>query len=227
MGRSRSSGAALILSVSALTVGLAQGFLNNHSFETGTDPGAAMVLSPGSKAIEGWSVVGGNISYVGTGWKAAHGLRSIGLPCGGGISQTFKTDPGESVEVRFSMAGDPNERPAVKSVTVSFGDTRRAFTFDTTGHSLDAMGWDSRSWIFKANEETTTVAFQSPTAECSTAAVDNVRITPGDSAVGMFQEQLGPVRSPRTQPASIRHSGSSRDCHRRGPLCVYDPPPSG
>ena len=197
MSRSRSSAAALILSVSALTVDLAQGFLNNHSFESGTDPGAAMVLSPGSKAIEGWSVVGGDISYVGTRWKAAHGLRSIGLPCGGGISQTFKTDPGENFELRFSMAGDPNLRPAVKSVAVSVAGTQRAFTFDTTGHSLDAMGWDSRSWIFKATEDTTTVTIQSPTAECSTAAVDNVRITPGDSAVEMFQEQLAP--SPLTQ----------------------------
>lgn len=33
-------------------------------------------------------------------------------------------------------------------------------------------------------------------------------------------EQLDPMRSPRTQPASICHSGSSRLCQRRGPLCV-------
>ena len=184
MGRGRSCGAVLILSVSVLGVGLAQSFLSNHSFETGTEPGEATVISPGSKAIEGWSVVGGNISYVGTKWKAAHGVRSVGLPCGAGISQTLKTDPGLGYEVRFSMAGDPNVPPAVKSVTFSFGDTRRVFTFDTTGRSVGDMGWDSRSWIFEATGETTTVTIQSPAAECSTAAVDNVRITPGDSAVG-------------------------------------------
>ena len=33
-------------------------------------------------------------------------------------------------------------------------------------------------------------------------------------------EQLDPERSPRTQPASICHSGSLRLSHRRGPLWV-------
>ena len=41
-----------------------------------------------------------------------------------------------------------------------------------------------------------------------------------------YIEQSLPVRSPLTQAASICHSGSSLDCHLRGPLCVYDPPPS-
>ena len=178
------SGAVLILSVSLfLTAGLAQSFLTNRSFETGTDPGDAKVLPPGSKAIEGWTVVGGNISYVGAKWQASQGNRSIGLPCGGGISQTFKTEPDEKYEVRFSMAGDPNASPAVKSVTVTFGKANRAFTFDTTGHSSAAMGWDSRSWIFKATGETTTIAFHSLKAGCSTPAVDNVRVIPGASDV--------------------------------------------
>lgn len=41
-----------------------------------------------------------------------------------------------------------------------------------------------------------------------------------------YIEQSPPVRSPLTHAASICHSGSSIDCHLRGPLCVYDPPPS-
>jgi choice-of-anchor C domain-containing protein len=176
--------AVLILSVSFLVaVGLAQGFLVNRSFETGMDPGEAMVLRPGSAAIEGWTVVGENISYVGAKWQASQGLRSIGLLCGGGISQSFKSDPDEKYEVRFSMAGDPNAGPPVKSVEVTFGAQRRVFTFDTTGRSYSEMGWDSRSWIFTATEETTTVAFRSPKAECSTPAIDNVRVMPGDGAV--------------------------------------------
>ena len=185
MGWRRWSGAVLILSVSfLLTVGLAQdGLLLNRSFETGMDPGEAKVLPPGSTAIEGWTVVGGNISYVGAKWKPSQGVRSIGLPCGGGISQTFKTDPKEKYEVRFSMAGDPDAVPAVKSVEVSFGATRRVFTFDTTGHSRTEMGWDSRTWLFTAAEETTTLAFHSPKEGCSTPAVDNVRVMPGDGAV--------------------------------------------
>ena len=199
MGCARWSGAVLILSVSFfLGVGLAQGVLINRSFETGRDPGEAMVLPPGSAAIDGWTVVGGNISYVGGRWQPSQGIRSVGLPCGGGISQTFETDPEGKYEVRFSMAGDPNALPAVKSVAVSFGASRRVFTFDTTGRSLGEMGWDSRSWIFTATEETTTVAFLSPMAGCSTPAVDNVRVTPADSAV-----QAHPIDGPARREASL------------------------
>ncbi len=199
MGCAKWSGRVLILSVSFLTVGLAQGLLLNRSFETGMDPGEAMVLSPGSAAIEGWSVVGGDVSYVGGRWQPSQGLRSIGLPCGGGISQTFTTDPDEEYEVRFSMAGDPGALPAVKSVAVSFGASRRVFTFDTTGRSLGEMGWDSRSWIFTATTATTTVAFLSPMAGCSTPAVDNVRVVPAESAV-----QAHPTDRPARREASLR-----------------------
>jgi hypothetical protein len=83
-------------------------------------------------------------------------------------------------------------------VTVSFGDTRRVFTFDTTGRSLGTMGWDSRSWIFTATGETTTVAFHSPMGECSTPAVDNVRVMPGDGAV-----QVHPIDGPDRREASL------------------------
>ena len=200
MGCARWSGAVVILSVGLFSsVGLAQGLLLNRSFETGMDPGEAMVLPPGSAAIEGWTVIGGNVSYVGARWQPSQGLRSIGLLCGGGISQTFETDPDEEYEVRFSMAGDPNALPAVKSVAVSFGADRRVFTFDSTSRSLGEMGWDSRSWIFTATEATTAVAFLSPVAECSTPAVDNVRVMPADSAV-----QAHPIDGPARREASLR-----------------------
>ena len=178
MGRSiRWPGAVLISSVSfLLTVGLAQAVLVNGGFENGTDPGEAMVLPPGSTAISGWTVVGGNVSYVGGRWQHSQGGRSVGLPCGGGVSQTFETEPHQKYEVRFNMAGDPNTPPAVKSVAVSFGDESRVFTFDTTGHSLREMSWEARSWIFVATDETTALTFRSRTTECSTPAVDNVRI---------------------------------------------------
>jgi choice-of-anchor C domain-containing protein len=167
------------------------------------DPGEAMVLRPGSKAIEDWTVVGGDISYVGGKWQPSQGARSIGIPCGGGISQTFKTEPKEKYEVRFSMAGDPNASPAVKSVTVTFGTENRAFTFDTTGHSAAAMGWDSRAWVFKATGETTTIAFHSLKAQCSTPAVDNVRVVPGDGAVEAYPLDTLPRRE-----ASLSDFGS-------------------
>jgi choice-of-anchor C domain-containing protein len=230
---SRWSGAVLISSVSfLLTVAVAQADLVNRSFEIGTDPGDVTALPPQSTAIDGWTVVGSNIWYVGGRWKHADGLRSVGLLCGGGISQTFATEPDQKYEVRFNMAGAPNTLPAVKTLAVSFGTENRTFTFDTTGRSLGDMGWEARFWVFAASDTTTTITLLSPKTECSTPAVDNVRITAVEIGVrahpdgvkhhsqALLHEQVLPVRSPRTQPASIRHSGSSRDCQRRGPLCV-------
>jgi choice-of-anchor C domain-containing protein len=226
---SRWSGAVTISSVSfLLTVAVAQADLINRSFEIGTDPGEVLTLPPKSTAIDGWTVVGSSILYVGGRWKSADGLRSVGLLCGGGIGQTFQTEPDQKYEVRFNMAGDPSTPPALKTLAVSFGTENRTFTFDTTGRSPGNMGWEARFWVFTASDTTTMITFLSPKAECSTPAVDNVRITAVEIGVQahpdplrrLLHEQVLPVRSPRTQPASIRHSGSSRDCQRRGPLCV-------
>lgn len=174
---SRWSGGVLISSVTfLLTVAVAQDLVN-RSFEIGMDPGEVLTLPPKSTAIDGWTVVGSNIWYVGGKWKSADGLRSVGLLCGGGISQTFETEPDQKYEVRFNMAGDPNTRPAVKTLAVSFGTENRTFTFDTTGRSPGNMGWEARFWVFAASDTNTLITFLSPKAECSTPAVDNVRIT--------------------------------------------------
>jgi choice-of-anchor C domain-containing protein len=188
-------GAILISCVSFLvTVGVAQAVMVNRSFENGPEPGDAMALPPGSKAIEGWTIVDGSVSYVGSRWQHAQGVRSIGLPCGGGISQTLQTEPGQDYELRFTMAGDPNAVPAVKTVVASFGGEERAFTFDTSGHSLANMGWSSRSYIFKAVRMSTALTFLSPKTECSVPAVDSVRVEAvqicvqalPDARVGLF-----------------------------------------
>ena len=105
----------------------------------------------------------------------AQGERSVGLICGGGISQTLATEPDMKYEIRFNMAGDPTATPALKTVVVSFGETR-VFTFDTTGRSHTEMGWAPRTWVFRAKDSKTTLTFSSPKAECSAPAIDSVRI---------------------------------------------------
>src|SRR5688500_11977723 len=92
----------------------AQAQLKNRSFESGSDPGDAAVLAPGSKTIEDWTVVDGEVSYVGRKWQHAEGARSVALSCGGGITQTIETEPDQTYEVRFNMAGDPDAMPSLK-----------------------------------------------------------------------------------------------------------------
>ena len=185
------SRAAVLLSFIALisTAAYAQVVLNNRSFETGTAPGAASILAPGSTAIEGWTVIDGNVSYVGSKWQHAQGERSVGLLCGGGISQTLATEPDMKYEVRFNMAGDPTATPPLKTLVVSFGETR-VFTFDTTGRSHTEMGWAPRTWVFRAKDAKTTLTFTSPKAECSAPAIDSVRIEAVEIGVGNDQEDL-------------------------------------
>src|SRR6516162_5240865 len=84
--------------------------LLNGSFEEGPEAGQFKPLDKGSTAIKGWTVTRGQIDYVGSYWKAAHGQRSIdlhGSPGYGGVAQTFATSKGQRYRVTFSLAGTP------------------------------------------------------------------------------------------------------------------------
>ena len=173
------SGIVLVAMIGCLfSVALAQPLITNRSFESGTDPGDTLVLAPGSKGLDGWAVVDGDISYVGRKWKHAEGARSVSLLCGGGITQTIQTEPEQTYEVRFTMAGDPDAAPSLKTVIVSLGAETRVFTFDTAGRSRTDMGWTARTHVFKASAKASTLAFRSPKDKCSAPAVDNVRVDP-------------------------------------------------
>ena len=161
-----------------VSAALAQPLMKNRGFESGTDPADLAVLAPGSKAIEGWTVVDADISYVGRKWQHAEGARSVALLCGGGITQTIETEPDQTYEVRFNMAGDPDAAPSLKTVIVALGAETRVFTFDTAGRKGTDMGWASRTHVFKASAKSATLAFRSPKAQCSVPAVDNVRVDP-------------------------------------------------
>jgi choice-of-anchor C domain-containing protein len=173
------SGIVLVATIGCLfSVALAQPLITNRGYESGKEPGDAMVVAPGSNVIDGWTVVDGEISYVGRKWRHAEGARSVSLPCGGGISQTIQTEPEQTYEVRFNMAGDPDAAPSLKTVIVSLGAETRVFTFDTAGRSRTDMGWASRTHVFKASGKASTLAFRSPKDKCSAPAVDNVRVDP-------------------------------------------------
>ena len=173
------SGIVLVAMIGCLfSVALAQPLITNRSFESGTEPGDATVLAPGSKAIDGWTVVDADVSYVGRKWQHAEGARSVGLLCGGGISQTIQTEPDQTYEVRFNMAGDPERQAVAQDGDCFAGAETRVFTFDTAGRSRTDMGWAARTHVFKASAKASTLAFRSPKEQCSVPAVDNVRVDP-------------------------------------------------
>ena len=160
IGGMRRKGGFMRWSTIAL-VGLATAFscqaahFQNGSFEIATvDPGGAFVTLPsGDTEITGWTVVSGDIDYIGGFWVASNGGRSLDLfgdQNVGGIQQTFDTITGGTYQVTFDLAGNSGGPPTVKPLQVTVGSTVQNFTFDTTGKSPSAMGWVSQQVTFTA-----------------------------------------------------------------------------
>jgi len=93
-----------------------------------------------------WNITSGGVDLVGThSARAAEGEQFIDLngnaQGSASISQTIPTTPGHTYLVRYSVAGNPNGPPAVKTGVVSFAGTTYPFQFDSTGHTNDDLGW--------------------------------------------------------------------------------------
>jgi choice-of-anchor C domain-containing protein len=154
----------------------------NGSFENASvDPGGSFVtLADGSMQITGWTVISGDIDYIGTYWVASTGVRSLDLVGDqnvGGIEQTFDTVPGATYRVSFDLAGNPQGPPTIKPLTVNAGGVVQDYTFDTTGKTVSNMGWVTNQLTFTASGPTTTLSFISDTTGlgcCYGAALDNV-----------------------------------------------------
>ena len=90
----------------------------NGSFEIGPASGAN--LNIGSTAITGWTVFGHDVDYVSSLWQNTDGTKSIDLNGGsiGGIAQTFDTVAGNTYQVLFDLAGNPDGGPAIKTLGI-------------------------------------------------------------------------------------------------------------
>jgi choice-of-anchor C domain-containing protein len=159
----------------------------NGSFETnaggGCNPGGNFVeLGVGSTCITGWSVVSGNIDYVGGLWQAENGNDSIDMDgnTDGAIAQTFDTILGNVYSVSFYLAGNTNAAPTVKTLQVSAtSGTPQTYTFNDTGFSNSNMGYILETYSFTAGGTSTTLTFTSldnPSSNAG-AVIDNVSVT--------------------------------------------------
>jgi choice-of-anchor C domain-containing protein len=138
----------------------------NGSFETGPAIGVLgfTTLPTGSTAINGWTVGGDSVDYIGPYWNAQDGVRSIDLAgnAPGSISQTFNTVNNATYHVEFWMAGNPDGGNTLKAIAASAGSViGQVFTFSTVGHSLGNMGWVLKSFDFIGTGSSTTLIFES------------------------------------------------------------------
>jgi choice-of-anchor C domain-containing protein len=182
--------ALLLLLVTGVTQALP---FQNGSFELGgVSPCNTFNIPVGSTLITGWTVSAGNIDWLGSppscGWQPSQGVASldlVGSGAGGigGIQQTFDTVPGAAYVLSFDLAGNYGAPPVIKPLAVTINGVTSNFTFDTTGRSLNAMGWSPQSINFVATGTSSTVNFVSDVSAAggtlnAGAALDNVRVTP-------------------------------------------------
>jgi choice-of-anchor C domain-containing protein len=160
----------------------AKNLVVNGSFEDGpevpSDPGW-VTLEKDANSVKGWVVSRGTVDFIGSYWKAADGKGSLDMNGNdvGGIKQTIATVKGKKYKLTFQLAGNPAAEPRMKELTVEVGTTKKAFSFDTTGKSLEDMGWKLQELEFTADDDKTTLEFYSTTGDTPCGpALDDVKV---------------------------------------------------
>jgi choice-of-anchor C domain-containing protein len=153
----------------------------NGSFEDGTfDPGAFSTLGLGSTAITGWVVGGLGVDYIGTYWEAADGTRSVDLSGNdkGSISQMLNgLTIGQTYQVTFSLAGNPDGGSSTKVAVASDGGSQSSvYAFLQGGNTKSSMGWTPQSFTFTATGESANLTFSASENDAYGPALDNVGI---------------------------------------------------
>ncbi|MCQ4045294.1 choice-of-anchor C family protein [Streptantibioticus rubrisoli] len=148
---------------------------------------APVVLYRAGQFIGPWQVAQGSVNITRSdAFQAADGKQSIDLngdppaPINGALAQTFNTTAGQHYIVSFFFAGNFTCAPAIKTMTLQAAQTTSNFTFDTTGHSANNMGWRPETVRFTATGARSTVRFISttdPNSRCG-PTIDGVKVVP-------------------------------------------------
>jgi choice-of-anchor C domain-containing protein len=152
----------------------------NGSFEDGAiDPGSFTTLNAGDTTITGWLVGGAGVDYIGTYWQASQGSRSVDLSAlgAGSLSQILSgLTIGQTYQVSFDLAGNPDGGSSTKVAVVTDGETTSTYDFLQGANSKSSMGWTTHTFNFKATGENATLTFSSAEETPYGPALDNVSI---------------------------------------------------
>lgn len=177
--------AALLLGATLPLTGAHAVTINNGSFENGsyTDGGSGfMTLNAGAPNLAGWTISSGSIDWINTYWQAADGSYSLDMSGNGAgaISQTLTgLTIGQTYNVSFDLAGNPDGNPPTKQLTTAIvGIGSQNYSFTVTGSdSHTNMGWTSESFAFTATGTSALLSFASDVSSPYGPALDNVSIT--------------------------------------------------
>jgi choice-of-anchor C domain-containing protein len=157
--------------------------IKNGGFDLGPQPSYFTTLTKGSTAIPGWTVTLGTIDIIGPNWHDADGGKNAidldGTPGPGVIGQWFATAKGAKYMVSFALASNPECGPTVKRLLAAAGPANRHYYAFDSSHASDAhMGWQTKSFSFKASGSRTALTFNSldPQGSLCGPAIDAVRV---------------------------------------------------
>jgi choice-of-anchor C domain-containing protein len=156
--------------------------IKNGGFDVGPHPSYYTMYPKGSTAIPGWIVTMGTVDIIGPNWHDADGGKNSidldGTPGPGAIAQSLATARGGNYMISFALAGNPECGPTVKRLMVTAASASRRYSFDTAHTSDTHMGWQTKSFSFKASGSRTTLTFTSldPKGSLCGPAIDAVRV---------------------------------------------------
>ena len=159
--------------------------VQNGGFESSTPvPFGGFTTYGVGQNFGNWTVGSGTIDLINGYWQAAGGTYSVDMDGynPGSIFQDLITNPGSQYSLSFAMAGNPGSDP-IKTLNVFWnGAYAQTFTFDITGHSTGAMGWQTMVLSnLVASGTQTRLEFRSGTTAsggcCQGPALDDVAIT--------------------------------------------------
>jgi choice-of-anchor C domain-containing protein len=138
--------------------------IENGSFENG-GPGWRYWTAYGGQTLPGWEVLGHSIDWSGGFWAAADGLHSIDLngDWGGGLRQTFATDPGGFYYVSYRVGALPECPPwGIKTFRIAAAGESLELDIDSTGNTRSDPGWfQPDPFVFRADSDQTVLEFSS------------------------------------------------------------------
>ena len=173
--------AAAVLCAGGAHAATTSNLLQNGSFENGTDPGVFITVPGGdSSTITGWTVGGDSVDYIGSYWQPEDGTRSIDLSGNGPgtLSQSFATTFGQTYNVSFWIAGNPDGPPPTKSISAQvLSGTDPVYSFSVAGHTKTNMGWVKENFTFTGTGYDTLVFADLNSGSPYGTALDNVSVS--------------------------------------------------
>ncbi|GAA2099980.1 hypothetical protein GCM10009841_14280 [Microlunatus panaciterrae] len=183
---------------------------------------------PGAEQIQSFETIdSADVAKLGAGWvmsnpasvdlvgpgadQAAEGTQFVDLNGNNNadatqteLRQDVTTRPGRAYRVSFSLAGNPNGDPPLKTLSVGFGAVLRSFEFDASDSTTGELGWRPETFTVTACRDTTRLSFRSTTPGTRGPLIDAVAVVdagPGQPcSTGSPSPSPTPTLSPTPSP---------------------------